>query len=91
MRELKFTAAFAREIKRLKKKHYDFDELRKILALLVADKPIPKSHKDHELKGIWRGTRELHVTWKPDWLLVYRADDTVVVLEHSGSHDDLFK
>jgi mRNA interferase YafQ len=91
MRDIKFTSAFKREIKRLKKKHYDLNEFEKIVKIFIANEPIPTKHKDHELKGNWQGTRELHITWNPDWLLVYRATDDEVVLEHTGSHDDLFK
>nr|WP_240430911.1 type II toxin-antitoxin system mRNA interferase toxin, RelE/StbE family [Streptococcus caballi] len=30
---------------------------------------LPASLKDHELKGKWRGIRELHI--ESDWLLAY--------------------
>lgn len=35
-------------------------------------------HKDHPLSGNWVGHRECHIL--PDWLLIYRYDDDVLVL-----------
>ena len=49
-----------------------------------------KKHKDHALTGNWIGHRECHI--QPDWLLVYRIEDNVLVLtlSRTGSHSDLF-
>ena len=46
--------------------------------------------KDHELTGDWVGHRECHI--QPDWLLIYRIEDDVLVLTlaRTGSHSDLF-
>lgn len=51
---------------------------------------LPEKNKDHELTGDWVGHRECHV--QPDWLLIYRIDDDVLVLtlSRTGSHSDLF-
>ena len=42
------------------------------------------------LSGNWVGHRECHIL--PDWLLIYRYDDDVIVLTltRTGSHSDLF-
>ena len=47
-------------------------------------------HKDHPLSGDWVGHREYHI--QPDWLLVYRYDNDVLVLtlSRTGTHSDLF-
>lgn len=47
-------------------------------------------HKDHTLSGDWVGHRECHI--QPDWLLVYRYDNDVLVLtlSRTGTHSDLF-
>lgn len=47
-------------------------------------------HKDYPLSGDWVGHRECHI--QPDWLLVYRYDNDVLVLtlSRTGTHSDLF-
>ena len=42
------------------------------------------------LSGDWAGHRECHIL--PDWLLVYRIEDDVLVLTlaRTGTHSDLF-
>ena len=49
----------------------------------------PKN-KDQPLSGDWVGHRECHI--QPDWLLVYRYDNDVLVLtlSRTGTHSDLF-
>ena len=42
----------------------------------------------HPLKGAWKNYRDLHI--EPDWLLIYRADETSVLFERTGTHADLF-
>ena len=47
-------------------------------------------HRDHELMGDYVGFRECHV--QPDWLLIYRYEDTelYLILSRTGTHSDLF-
>lgn len=47
-------------------------------------------YKDHQLSGNWIGHRECHI--QPDWLLVYRYKDDVLVLTltRTGTHSELF-
>ena len=47
-------------------------------------------NRDHDLSGDWAGHRECHIL--PDWLLVYRIEDDVLVLTlaRTGTHSDLF-
>ena len=44
----------------------------------------------HDLSGDWVGHRECHIL--PDWLLIYRIEDDVLVLTlaRTGTHSDLF-
>ena len=51
---------------------------------------LPEKYRDHNLTGKYAGFRECHVL--PDWLLVYRADDTelILFLSRTGTHADLF-
>ena len=49
-----------------------------------------KKNRDHALTGDWVGHRECHIL--PDWLLVYRIENDVLVLTlaRTGTHSDLF-
>ena len=74
MRTIELSTAFRKDYKRAKAnpKHTAdvHDLLESAAPLLVEDKPLPKSLKDHELIGEWKGFRECHL--KPDLLLIYK-------------------
>jgi mRNA interferase YafQ len=91
MLEIKPTDKFEKDIYYLNKKHRNMDELKKTVILLAEQKPIPPKYKDHQLSGEWKQYRELHITWKPDWLLIYRILGSQLILQRTGSHDDLFR
>ena len=64
--------------------------LEKVVELLAMGEALPENNRDHELSGNWVGHRECHI--QPDWLLVYRIEDDVLVLTlaRTGTHSDLF-
>ena len=64
------------------------DELKRVVDRLVNNAPIPHKYHDHELKGKYRGIRELHL--KPDDLLMYIISQDKLTLVALGSHADLF-
>ncbi|TEB08175.1 mRNA interferase YafQ [Pelotomaculum schinkii] len=72
------------------KRGLDIELLDNIIRLLARGEPLPEKNRDHALTGNWAGHRECHV--QSDWLLVYRADNGVLVLTltRTGSHSDLF-
>ncbi len=45
---------------------------------------------NHPLSGNWAKYQECHIL--PDWLLIYRIEDDVLVLTlaRTGTHSDLF-
>ncbi|MBF1198794.1 MAG: type II toxin-antitoxin system YafQ family toxin, partial [Fusobacterium periodonticum] len=51
---------------------------------------LEEKYKDHYLQGNYSGFKECHI--KPDWLLVYKIEDNVLVLtlSRTGTHSDLF-
>ena len=61
-----------------------------IIRILSRGEPLPEKNRDHALTGDWVGHRECHIL--PDWLLVYRIENDVLVLTlaRTGSHSDLF-
>lgn len=61
-----------------------------VVSALAMGEPLPEKNKDHALSGNWTGHRECHIL--PDWLLIYRIEDDVLVLTlaRTGTHSDLF-
>lgn len=88
---IKYTTSFKRDFKRAIKRGLNIKLLEHIISLLSNGIPLPEKNRDHELSGNWSGYRECHIL--PDWLLIYRIDDDVLVLtlSRTGSHSDLFR
>ena len=89
MRSPAYSGQFRRDIKLAEKRGKDLGKLRRILQVLIDNKPLAASYRDHPLKGKWAGWRDLHL--EPDWLLIYKADSETVRFEPTGSRSDLFK
>ena len=91
-----FTPAFSRDVKKLDKRHVDLSPLREVIELVCANDDesldiLKRRHKMHTLKGSWLGSHECHVANAGDWLLIWRANDTVAAFQRTGSHDELFR
>lgn len=65
------------------------NKLRKLLTLLLEQRAVPSSYKDHLLRGNWNGYRDAHI--EPDWLLIYRVSGDELQLARTGTHADLFQ
>lgn len=89
MKQIIFEKGFLKDWKRLKKKHYDKNELDEIVNILKNDEYIPDGYHDHALSGNYKGYRECHI--RSNWLLLYKTTETEVFLVATGTHDDLFK
>ena len=89
-REIVWTTKFKKDYKLAIKRHLDIDLLDDIIRALSRGETLPEKNKDHELSGNWAGHRECHI--QPDWVLVYRIDDDILVLTlaRTGSHSDIF-
>ena len=89
-REMVWTTKFKKDYKLAIKRHLDIDLLDDIIRALSRGETLPEKNKDHELSGNWVGHRECHV--QPDWLLVYRIDNDILVLTLvcTGTHSDIF-
>ena len=79
-----------KDYKRAIKRGLKIELLEQVVALLAMGEPLPDKNRDHDLSGDWAGHRECHIL--PDWLLVYRIEDDVLVLTlaRTGTHSDLF-
>ena len=88
--QVKTTTHFKEDYKLAMRRGRKMNLLKEVITLLAMGKPLPEKYKDHALTGNWSGHRECHI--QPDWLLVYRIEDDVLVLtlSRTGSHSDLF-
>ena len=86
---VKFTSQFKKDYKLAIKRGLKIDLLNTVINTLAAGEELPEKNKDHALTGNWLGHRECHIL--PDWLLIYRIEDDVLVLTlaRTGTHSDL--
>ena len=91
MYTVKFTAAYKKSYKLMKKRGLDLNLLDKVVDELRQGNPLDEKYKDHMLKGEYAGFHECHI--KPDWLLIYLIEDNILTLTlvNTESHSDLFK
>jgi mRNA interferase YafQ len=84
-----YTKQFEKDWKRLQKRGKSKEKLKKVLGLLINEEHLPQSCKDHRLIGNFKGRRECHI--EPDWLLIYKITESIIIFERTGSHADLFR
>ena len=90
MYRIKFTAAYKKSYKRLKKRGLDLRLLDNVIEKLRLGIPLEPQYHDHRLTGQFAGFHECHI--RPDWLLIYLIEEDILVLTlvETGSHADLF-
>ncbi len=90
MYEVKFTTAFKKSYKLMKKRGLDLSLLDDVIDALRQGKELNAACRDHALTGNYKGFRECHI--KPDWLLIYLVENDILTLTlvNTGSHADLF-
>ncbi len=89
-RTVKPTTQFKRDFKQAIKRGLKIQLLEDVIAILAMGEELPERNRDHALTGDWVGHRECHI--QPDWLLIYRIEEDVLVLtlSRTGTHSDLF-
>ena len=90
MYKVKFTVAFKKSYKLMKKRGLDISLLDEVIDTLRQGKVLEPKYHDHALSGNYIGFHECHI--KPDWLLIYLIENDVLTLTlvDTGSHADLF-
>ncbi len=83
-----YTSQFKKDLKTLQKRQFDIESLKDVIRLLCSEAALAPRHRDHQLTGNWRGRRECHIS--PDWLLIYKTGDGIILFERTGSHSDIF-
>ena len=88
---VKHTTQFKKDYKRAIKRGLDIELLENVISKLANGETLDEKNYDHALSGNWVGHRECHVL--PDWLLIYRIDNNVLVLTltRTGTHSDLLQ
>ena len=62
--EVIWTSRFKKGYKRCQKRGLPLEELKSVVEKLRTDQVLEEKYHDHELSGIYEGTRELHI--RPD-------------------------
>ena len=90
MLSLAYTSQFKKDVRRRRRQGADLERLGEGITLLRKGEVLGERFRDHALAGRLGGHRECHIG--PDWLLVYRIDDTRLILTavRTGSHAELF-
>lgn len=90
MYQLKFTNAYKRGYKLMKKRGANMVLLDDVVEKLQAGEKLAENYRDHGLSGNYQGFRECHI--KLDWLPVYLIEDDILTLTlvKTGSHADVF-
>jgi mRNA interferase YafQ len=86
---IQYTTQFRKDYKRIKKQNKNPDKLKVVIEKLVAGEELGFKYRDHRLSGNWKDHRDCHI--EPDWILIYRIKNNVLILERTGSHPELFK
>ena len=87
---VKVTTQFRKDYRMAQKRNLNIRLLEEVVAVLSMGKDLPEKNRDHSLSGNWAGYRRCHIL--PDWLLVYRIENDVLVLtlSRTGTHSVLF-
>ena len=88
--EIKHTTQFKKDYKLAKRRGLNLSLLKDVISKLANGEALDARYRDHALSGNWSGHRECHI--QPDWLLIYRIEDGILVLtlSRTGTHSDLF-
>lgn len=89
MLRLKTTSRFEKDYRKAAKSGRDMGRLKRTMAWIVHEDPLPLELHDHKLIGNYEGRRECHLAG--DWLLIYKIEEDTVIFERTGSHSELLK
>lgn len=79
--------SYDKDVKILLKKHYNFDNLLKVLEIIRDQQQLPNKYKNHYLKGNFKGLQECHID--NNMILLYKVEDNILVLIRLGTHKDV--
>ena len=84
-----YTNQFSKDIKKAQKRGKNLDKFKVIPEMLLLGQPLDEIYRDHKLVGNYVGRKKCHI--EPNWLLIYKIEETQMIFERMGTHSDLFK
>ncbi len=83
-------SSFKKTLKRCIKRGLKYELFEEVVRILAGEGSLPLKYRPHKLSGKYNGLWECHI--QSDWLLIWRQDDTnlVLVMINVGTHSDLF-
>ncbi len=84
-----YTNRFAKDLKLMKKRGRDPENIKAVMRNLIEEKSLDRKFRDHILIGNFKDRRECHI--EPDWLLIYRIEENAIIFECTGTYADLFR
>ena len=88
-RNVHYTKKFRNDVKMCVKRSYDLKLLYTMMKRMESGKMPGIENRDHYLTGKYTGCRECHLS--PDWLLIYRISNDLLIFIRTGTHSDLFR
>lgn len=88
MLEPVYAKRFEKDLKLAGKRGKNLEKLKLVIKTLLDKQPLSSKYRDHWLTGNYAGRRECHI--EPDWLLIYKPSQKVIIFERLGTHSDLF-
>jgi len=89
MLEIEYSNQFKKDFKKARKLPLlELKIIFDVISALEKEQVLDEKLKDHDLSGNWVNFRECHI--KPDLLLIYQVENSVLKLVRLGSHSDLF-
>jgi len=89
MRGPSYTNRFKKDLKLMVRRNHDPERVKRVIRDLIEGKILDRKYRDRILIGNFQNRRECHI--EPDWLLIYRIDESHIIFERTGIHADLFK
>ena len=81
-----FTNQFKKDLKLLKKRGKNMDQIIDIMASLIWEEPLPVFCREHVLSGNYAGITECHI--EGDWVMLYRRTAEKIAFYYTGTHSD---
>ena len=88
IRNIKYTKRFQKDLKRMIKRNKDMKIIKNVISKLLQKIPLEAKYKNHKLIGNYKNRYECHI--ESNWLLIYKYEENEIILERTGTHNDLF-
>lgn len=88
MLDVRYSTQFKRDFKACVKRRCNMELLQEVIDRLRVPEALPPKNRNHNLSGMYSSYMECHIA--PDWLLIYRIDETELLLYRTGTYSDLF-